>query len=182
MQGTSISGRKCNDGVDFYQTPSWAVEKLLEHETFEGAILEPCSGAGAISKILERKGYAVKSSDIREDDGVYGNKGIDMFGIDAKADNIVTNPPFFMAKEIIEKSLSISNKKVVMLLKLVFLESVTRYDFFQNTPLKNVYVFCKRITMHPEGTEKPKNSGTIAYAWYVWEQGYIGKPQIQWII
>lgn len=27
-----------------------------------------------------------------------------------------------------------------------------------------------------------KSSGTIAYAWYIWEHGYIGKPQIQWII
>ena len=32
------------------------------------------------------------------------------------------------------------------------------------------------------GVEKPKNSGTIAYAWYVWEKGYTGKPQIDWLI
>jgi len=26
-----------------------------------------------------------------------------------------------------------------------------------------------------------KNSGMIAYAWYVWEKGYCGKPTIEWI-
>ena len=36
--------------------------------------------------------------------------------------------------------------------------------------------------MYPEGVEKPKNSGTIAYAWYIWEKGYTGKPQIEWLI
>lgn len=69
-----------------------------------------------------------------------------------------------------------------MLLKLSFLEGVKRYSFFKKSPLKNIYVFCKRVTMHPFGMEKPKNSGTIAYAWYIWEKGYKGNPQIDWLI
>ena len=39
VKGISIAGRKVSDGVDFYQTPAWAIEKLLEVETFEGNIL-----------------------------------------------------------------------------------------------------------------------------------------------
>ena len=30
MQGISIAGRKVNDGIDFYATPDWAVDKILE--------------------------------------------------------------------------------------------------------------------------------------------------------
>lgn len=182
MNGTSIAGRKKNDGIDYYQTPIWATEKLLEVEKFEGNILEPCSGNGAISKVLESKGYEVISQDIRSDDGVYGNKGVNIFEYECNVDNIVTNPPFFCAKEVIEKCLELSNYKVAMLLKLSFLEGMKRYDFFQNTPLKKVYVFCKRVTMYPYGNEKPKNSGTIAYAWYVWEKGYEGEPTIKWLL
>lgn len=183
-KGNSIAGRKVNDGIDFYQTPTWAIEKLLEKEKFVGEILEPCSGAGAISKVLELNGYNVISQDLREDDGVYGGKGKDIFNIDTDyhIDNIVTNPPFCVAQEFIEKSLHIANNKVVMLLKLSFLEGAKRFDFFQNTPLKKIYVFCKRVTMYPEGTEKPKNSGTIAYAWFVWEKGYEGQPMVDWIL
>ena len=69
-----------------------------------------------------------------------------------------------------------------MLLKLSFLEGMKRKDFFETTPLKKVYVFRKRITMYPSDTgEVPKNSGTIAYALYEWEHGYIGEPTIGWL-
>lgn len=181
MQGTSIAGRKRSDGIDYYQTPTWAVDKLLEHETFKGIISEPCSGAGAISKVLEKAGYVVVSSDIREDETVYGNKGVDIFNDNIMVANIITNPPYFCAKEIIEKSLELTTNKVAMLLKLSFLESTNRYEFFKNSPLKTVYVFCKRVNPVPEGVVL-KSSGTIAYAWYIWEHGYEGKPQIKWII
>lgn len=180
---TSIAGRKRNDWIDFYQTPAWCVEKLLEREQFIWDILEPASWAGAISKVLEDKWYKVISCDIREDDWVYWYKWIDIFNINTKKyDNIITNPPYFCAKEFIQKSLKISDWKVVMLLKLSFLESTDRYEFFKNTPLKKVYVFCKRVNMYPEWTEKPKNSWTIAYAWYVWEKWYEWESTIDWIL
>jgi len=186
MNGISIAGRKKNDGIDFYQTPTWATKKLLEYEKFEGDILEPCCGSGAISIVLENADYEVYSGDIRTDDDVYGVKGADILKLnskeDSKFDNIVTNPPYYCAKEIILKSLDITSGKVAMLLKLTFLESVKRYEFFKNTPLKIVYVFCKRVQMYPEGIERPKNSGTICFAWFIWEHGYIGKPQIEWLI
>lgn len=186
VRGISIAGRKRNDGIDFYQTPSWATLALLNREKFEGEIIEPCCGAGAISEILEDKliksGTSVLSSDIREDDDVYGIGGIDVMSYPEKCcEHLITNPPFFMAQEVIEQSLKMARSKVAMLLKLVFLESLGRYEFFKATPLKNVYVFCQRVNMYPEGIEKPKNSGTIAYAWFVWEHGYKGKPMIDWI-
>ena len=181
-KGISIAGRKVNDGVDFYQTPRWAIEKFLEVETFNGEILEPCSGNGAISKVLEEYGYNVLSQDIRDDDDVYGDKGVDFFEYNGEVDNIVTNPPYFCAKEFVEKSLEVSKSKVAMLLKLSFLEGAKRYEFFRSTPLKTVHVFCKRVTMYPANEEKPKNSGTIAYAWFIWEKGYNGKPTIDWIL
>lgn len=180
-KGISIAGRKLNDGVDYYQTPRWAIEKLLEVESFVGEILEPCSGSGAISKVLEEHGYIVKSQDIRDDEDVYGVKGCDFFKYNEITENVVTNPPYFCAKEFIEKSLEITSGKVAVLLKLSFLEGAKRYDFFQNTPLKTVHVFCKRVTMYPANSEKPKNSGTIAYAWFIWEKGYTGDPIIKWI-
>lgn len=186
-RGQSIAGRKVDyklNNNDFYETPSWATEIMLENIRFEGSIYEPCSGYGAISKILENKGYDVISSDLRDDEQVYGKKGVDMLSIQKEniVDNIITNPPYKFAQEVIEQSLKLANKKVVMLLKLSFLESASRYDFFKNTPLKNVYVFCKRVTMYPHGTEKPKNSGTVAYAWFEWDNGYEGEPMIKWIL
>lgn len=180
---TSIAGRKRDDWIDFYQTPTWAIEKLLEKETFTKYILEPCSWAWAISQVLERRWYEVLSQDIRRDEWVYWSKWVDFFDcIKMWSVDIITNPPYKYAQEFIEKALKITDWKVVMLLKLSFLESVWRYDFFKSTPLKKVYVFCKRVNMYPEWIEKPKNSWTIAYAWYVWEKWYEWEPIIDWIL
>jgi len=180
---TSIAWRKRNDWIDFYQTPTWCIDKLLEKEIFNKNIHEPCSWAGAISKVLEKAWYNVLSQDIREDKGVYWEKWQDLLQYDKpKFWDIVTNPPYFIAKEFIEKSLTLTEWKVAMLLKLSFLESKWRYEFFKNTPLKKVYVFCKRVNMYPEWQPMPKNSWTIAYAWYIWEKWYKWEPVIDWII
>jgi hypothetical protein len=47
-------------------------------------------------------------------------------------------------------------------------------------PLKTVYQFSKRVSLYKGGV-KMKNSGMIAYAWYVWDKDYVGKPTIEWI-
>ena len=73
--------------------------------------------------------------------------------------------------------------KVAMLLRLKFLESMQRRPLFQETPLKHVYVFSDRVTMYPgDEPNRGNGSGIEAYAWYVWEQGYKGTPQIDWIV
>lgn len=178
MEWTSIAWRKRNDGIDFYQTPTWVTQKILEREPLNGTTLEPCCGAWAISKLIPW----IVSQDIRTDDGVFGDKWVDFFQETKHYDNIITNPPYFCAKDFILKAIELSDGKVIMLLKLSFLESADRYEFFRNTPLKTVYVFCKRVNMYPEWIEVPKNSWTIAYAWYVWEKWYTGKPIIEWIL
>ena len=53
---------------------------------------------------------------------------------------------------------------------------VTEYFYLLQTrvPYKR-FVLCKN-------GEKMKNSGMIAYAWYVWDKDYKGKPTIEWIL
>ena len=179
VKGTSIAGRKRNNGIDFYATPDWAVDKILEVADLGGTVLEPCSGSGAFAKKIPN----CIASDIRTDEDVYGERGVDLFTIkENSVDTIITNPPYCCAQEVIEHCLKIARTRVYMLLKLSFLEGMKRKDFFETTPLKKVYVFRKRVTMYPSDTgEVPKNSGTIAYALYEWEHGYIGEPTIGWL-
>ncbi len=85
------SGKRKNE---FYCTPPGAVEALLKKESFSGPIYDPCSGTGAISKVLERKGYSVISSDLYKTvnytslignevtENIYGNSGIDFTDLD----------------------------------------------------------------------------------------------------
>ena len=164
---------------DFYPTPPSTTRALMEREKFEGVVWECASGNGAMSKVIEEYNECI-SSDIRKGKNIYGEKGIDFLQTNRKVDNIITNPPYRLAEQFIYHALDCADKKVAMLLKLVFLEGIRRYDLFQNTPLKTVYVFCKRqrITI---GGKQMKNSSMIAYAWFVWDKSYNGKPTIAWI-
>lgn len=172
---------KNREEKDFYPTPREGTIALLKREVFEGSIWECASGDGSMSKVIEEQYDNVYSSDIRRDDEVYGDKGINFLQASKKVDNIITNPPYRYAKEFVEHALVCANKKVAMFLKLVFLEGKSRYMLFKYSPLKYVYVFCKRFTLYKKGSDKPKNSGCIAYAWFVWEKGYEGEPKIRWI-
>lgn len=169
---------------DFYPTPSYAVQNLLERETFTGSVWECACGNGAISKVLKSKGFNVYSSDIT-DRGYGENRSLDFLNDELTkgitADNIITNPPFKSAQKFVEKALKIALKKVVILQRLVFLESKERYQLFTTTPLKCIYVFSKRLSFSPYGIEDKKKSGMLAFAWFVWEKGYTKKPYINWI-
>jgi hypothetical protein len=183
--GISIAGRKVFDGPDFYRTPEWATEALLEKEKFPGVTWECACGDGSISKVLKKHGLVVVSSDLydrgygMQDDFLVRADGIEP-GTKI-ADNVITNPPFNLAQQFVDRALEVSERKVAMLLKLQFLEGAKRKEWFKTTPLRTVYVFSKRLTMYPADGEPPKNSGTTCFAWYLWEHGYKSKPMIEWI-
>jgi hypothetical protein len=165
---------------DFYPTPPETTFALMSREQFEGNIWECASGDGSMAKVLKRYNTDVQCSDIRTDEEVYGERGIDFLKTHKQVDNIITNPPYKYAQKFVQHALKCSRKKVALLLKLVFLEGIGRYEMFINSPLKKVYVFCKRQKIYKRG-EVGKNSGLIAYAWFVWDKEYKGKPTIEWI-
>lgn len=179
--GHSIIGNKeGRPAADFYPTPRYATESLLQREKFTGDILEPACGDGAISKVLDEYGYQVTSRDLY--DRGYGDTGIDFLFMpeNESFDNVITNPPYCLASEFLETALCVSRKKVAMLLKIQFLEGVKRNHLFKNAPFKSVMVFKKRLTMRREGINEG-GSGMMTFAWFVWEHGYNGQPTIDWL-
>ena len=173
--GTS-AGR---DRVDFYSTPSYATEALLEMEKFEGSIWEPACGDGAMSKVLETHYPGqVTSSDLY--DRGFGTTGLDFLSTITQTENVITNPPFSLGEEFVRQGLRCADKKVCLLLKLCFLEGCKRKLMFRTTPLAHVYVFSSRLTFSRAGIDL-KNGGMMAFAWFVWDKSYHGQPQIDWI-
>lgn len=187
LTGTSLSGTSTTrDRVehDYYATPPESTLKLLEVEEFKGNVLEPCCGEGHISEVLKENGYDVISNDLM--DRGYGEYNQDyLTSSNLKADNVITNPPFKYAKEFIEKSLQDTTGKVAMFCKIQLLEGVSRKELFENTPLKTVYVFSKRQNPLRNGSPVDENgkkwASTMCFAWFVWEHGYKGSPEIKWI-
>ncbi len=166
--------------LDFYPTPIYATAELLKKEKFKGSIWECACGNGAMSNVLKEHGYSVYSSDIT-DRGYGENRNLDFLsGTNIKADNIITNPPFKLAKEFVEKALTIAKYKVAIIQRLAFLESKSRYELFKKSPLKTVYVFSKRLGMYANGIQK-ESINMLAFAWFVWDKEYSGKPYLDWI-
>lgn len=165
---------------DFYRTPPEATLSLLNVEDFEGTILEPACGDGAISEVLKDNGLDVISTDLI--DRGYGVQ-YDFLSPDYpfQANSIITNPPFNIAEPFIRKALAQTDKKVAMLVKLQFLEGQKRKLLFETQPLKTVYVFSKRVSFYRNGEKGNYSSSMIAFCWVVFEHGYVGAPQLKWI-
>lgn len=166
-------------GPDFFPTPRWATFALVENELFQGGIWESACGNGAMSRVLEKTGLRVRSSDLY--DRGYGEVGVDFLSATTLADNIVTNPPYNSAEGFVESGLRNARRKFALLLRLAFLEGANRSNnIFSKVPPARVWVFSERITFYPDGVE-PKGSGTTAYAWFVWDKDAPNYTELKWI-
>ena len=200
LTGTSLVGGTVNHKRvenDYYATDPQSVRDLLDIYDIEGeTFYEPCVGEGHIAKVL--KEY-FPNSEVYGTDLInrgYGNGKFDFINenledrsdllIPKKVDWIITNPPYSLAKEFIDKSLAMTNKGVAMFLKVQFLEGQARKEWFKNSSLKYVYVFSKRQDPFRNGDEVNPKTGkkwgsTMCFAWFIWKHGYNGEPIIRWI-
>ena len=167
---------------DFYATEPLAVEDLLNLEKFTDTILEPCVGMGHIAEVLKQNGHKVIAQVIVDRD--YPETIIKDFLTQTENKNdIITNPPYVLAKEFAEHALDISQDgtKIAMFLKLTFLESQSRKKLFAKYPFKTLYVFSQRRTCAKNGNFEKYPSSAVAYGWFVWIKGFKGDPVIKWI-
>ncbi len=192
LTGTSLAGSPSNRERienDYYATQTESTEGLLDNFDLSDckSFLEPACGDGAISKVLlnKFKDATILSTDLI--DRGYGKGGIDFLNIftGKRFDCIITNPPFKLIKEFIEKSLTLSNKYVIMFAKIQLLEGLGRQELFKTNPPKYVYVFVNRQNPLRNGSpvdEKGKPwASTMCFAWFVFEIGFKGEPIIRWL-
>lgn len=164
---------------DYYATEPKATELLLDLEKFDSNILEPCCGEGHMSEVLKQAGYNVTSSDLI--DRGYG-KVKSLFDYEHFNGDIITNPPYKLALDCVKKSLDIvdNGHKVAMFLKIQFLESKARKEFFEQCPPKVVYVASSRLTCAKNGDFNQYKGAAMSFAWFIWEKGYKGDTILKW--
>lgn len=185
--GASNHTDKEREENDYYATEPRAIDLLLEKEKFSHHVWECACGQGHLSNRLEEFGYKVFNSDLILRGGCNDAHQIDFLAY--KPENgrndmdIITNPPYKYAKEFVEHALEISMEsvKVAMFLKLTFLESTGRRKMFEKYPPKKVYVASGRLKCAKNGNFDSIGGSAAAYAWFVWEKGFKGKPTIEWI-
>ena len=172
---------------DYYATDPKALEIFLDklkEDNFElhKTIWEPACGEGHLSKVLEKKGYNVYSSDL-----IARGYGWESDFLQTKVSNlnidILTNPPYKYAKEFVEKALEIQDNGyyTIMFLKIQFLEGQARKELFKKYPPKYIYVNSKRQTCYINGDMSKKMSSASCYCWFIWQKEWKGEPVIRWI-
>jgi hypothetical protein len=181
VKGQAPAANRSRD--DFYPTPPEMTRALLSVEKFEGEIWEPACGDGAMARVLSEAGYLVTSTDLV--DRGFGEGGRDFLMDQSTAPNIVTNPPFKLVEQFIEQAVRRADRKVAVLGRLGLLEGQGRRKLWDAHPMARVWVFSRRVACvkpgDPEYGSKGGKGGMIAYAWYVWDRGHNGRPELGWI-
>lgn len=144
---------------DLYPTPALAIDALLGVMSIPADIEfhEPCRGGGAIYDRVQcqHKTYCEISEGI--DYLIYRQKRM--------VDLIITNPPFSLALEFLQKSLC-ESLTTCYLLRLNFLGSQKRKEFWQANRPSHVLVLSKRPCFTNDG-----KTDSIEYAWFCWDRG-----------
>ena len=150
----SLEERAAND---YYGTDPRSTRALLEVEKFDSEIWEPCAGHHLMVDELVNAGYIVRPTDLVNYG--FGDTQINFLETDETWDgDIVTNPPY----------------------GLLFLEGISRFEkLFKENPPRRIYVFTNRQVC--DANDDFTKGSAVAYAWFVWEKGWKGNPEIHWL-
>lgn len=177
---------------DYYATDPVAVKKLLTaYSGIDGLILEPCVGQGHIANTIKdfyKNSREIIALDI-VDRGYPDTIVTDFLTWESlqKFDSIITNPPYSLAKEFVEKGMTLLNNDGVMamFLKIQFLEGSKRKEMFEKYPPKYIYVFRNRMATWNNGEPKDPDgkrwATTMCHAWFIWENGSTSEPIVRWL-
>ena len=181
--GAAMAGGKRGSGTDrprqhadWYPTPKDVTCALFDRVSFDGGIYEPCCGDGSLANVATNDyGYEVYGTDLHDRGyGVGHGKAFDVLKLKSLlAPNVVTNPPFNIAPDVIDHLWSLGPEKMVMLLKSTFWHAETRREMFLRIPPSRIIA----LTWRPDflGLNRP----TMEVIWCVWERGHVGNPSYE---
>lgn len=167
---------------DFYATPVSVASLFLKESNIlstinGGGILEPSAGNGNIIQAIKQVSHdsEITAVELREEEignlKEAGAKDIIITNFletdfTDKYQLIIGNPPYSLAQEFVEKSISLleTGGTVAMLLRIGFLGSKKRNSFFKKYPVSELYVCSARPSFTGKGTDASE------YAWFIWKK------------
>lgn len=170
-----------DDELDDFPTPPWAtrafITKVIKIKPGETAV-EPAAGRGYMSEVL-KEGFGAKNVDSYDiadypndycpalPGGFLENKKFDK---PDQWDWCITNPPFKIAEQFVQRGLHVARRGVAMLCRTVIIEGLARYtNLYSVTPPSLVAQYVERVPM-VEAQFDPKASTATGYAWIVWDK------------
>ena len=168
------------EATDFYPTPDWVTQTLLNHVRLRGPVWEPCCGDGAIAKVIERQGLAVHATDLA--DRGYGQGGVDFLAtahVPAGCQAIVTNPPYGdggaerggpassrMLLSFVKHAIGLTEQcdgQLALLVRFTWMAGTRASSLMSAGPLDRVIVLTKRIRWFDMGDATKQ--GQHHHAW-----------------
>lgn len=173
--------------LDDFPTPPWATRALCEWLLKRRQIQllscrEPAANRGHMVRPLLEYFWNVMPSDIHDYGAGFPVQDY-LFGpLPPLADWTITNPPFRLAEQFIERALATSRRGVAVIVRSAFLEGVGRHErLFSKEPPTDILQFTERVVMH-KGKLSANGSTATAYCWIVWDKARIGRsPNFHWI-
>ena len=201
MQTTNrLRSERPRKKYDFYETPIELCKESLtrlfidERLDFGGVYLDAGAGSGVWGKALYSckdmgenvfSHYIIGVDIVKRDISVgYDSwKCVDFIDFeDSGVDMVFGNPPYSIAEEFVRKGMElvIDGGYVYFLLRLAFLESKKRINLFNKFPPKRVYVLQRRPSFF-SANGKTRTTDATSYAMFLWQKGYEGKPELDWL-
>lgn len=197
------TNRAGNIKFQLFRTPKYLLDDLYARspELFKGRMLDPCGGDGRYLQFAQNKGNKKKHFivDINKSElPTWHNNGLlkslgqnscyvsDFLTLDmtnkGSFDNVITNPPFKEARQIVDKCLELvkDGGHVTVLHRIDWVGTQERSKWMERRGLKSLTIICKRPVWEIDG--KTKNvSDTREYAWFVFKKGYSYPPVVKWL-
>ena len=172
---------EAHDSLDDFPTPPWATRALCEFLRREWAdepsdwadftCREPAANRGHMVKPLAEYFGTVEASDVHDYGAGFPVADYLWGPPPAMVDWTITNPPFRLAEQFIERMAATSRHGFAVIVRAAFLEGQGRYErLFSKNPPSFVLQFTERVVMH-KGRLAPEGSTATAYAWLVWIDG-----------
>ena len=150
---------------DFYPTPANVTCALLDFLELPigTTIWEPACGEGHMAEVMRDYGYEVIATDLQQGDDFLTSG-------DYNCDWIITNPPFSIADQFIQRCVR-SGRPFALLLKSQYWHAKSRLGLFRNNPP----TFVCQLTWRPDFTFKTRGKGSplMDVMWVIWERGSI---------
>ena len=177
-----------HDSLDDFPTPPWATRALCEFlpglgwSAGSGTCREPAANRGHMVKPLREHFAEVEASDVHDYGAGFPVRDY-LFGpLPEMVDWTISNPPFRLAEQFIERAIETSEAGVAMIVRNAFLEGVGRHErLFAINPPAMILQFTERVVMH-KGKLTATGSTATAYCWIIWQPNMKAcGPHFGWI-
>jgi len=198
--------REPHDSLEDFPTPPWATRALCHLCEWIGGLppdqadcRDPAANRGYMVYALREFFATVHAADIHDYGAGFAVEDY-LFGpLPSKVDWTITNPPFRLAEQFIERACETSTVGVGMFVRTSFLEGEGRFKrLFRKNPPTHVLQFAERVVIHkgrivdPDVKERvwsekkgdwimKKPSTATSYCWLVWETNNRLPPKFGWI-